>query len=438
LPDAAPRLDPLQVEKLQKEQKGLENFLDFFPAGQKVYGLPAEAFKKPLLDWLHAFAEGRLAEYKYGNPISEKQLAALSPEARALWARESVTARHGGGVADTPALTALLPLLKGLAAVLPRVKLDLPGQAAVGFDEPSRARLAEARDRLVGELRAAPKGSPEHSRLKGEIGPIADRLAILELKLKLDEALARQASVTETLLEVRALFPGAARALRRFGGGGIAETIGELAAPAKQLKSDPRQGLYAVDEDHLDAWLNSFVHGCMNPIGANGFNKGCIAEKMSNGRYKMCRAYDGEEPIARSFLRLLDVRVGNYQGPALWLDEAQTMGIHVFKLQDAQPLMTRHALDKALAMGIPFFCSRDVEEAARARGLEPVQHDVTVLHDKGFTGIHHTQYLSRIAPYGIRWPDSDWQYGHKQAEDGKDILELTGRAQFVFPRHLAP
>lgn len=424
------KLDPEGVAALKRNEATLKSFLAFFPDGQKIWNLPTEVYKKPILDFLRGVAEGTLREYKYNHPVAAKQLEKLSPQAKELWSTEGVTAKAQAAAADGPELAEALPLLKGLPQMLAKVKLGTAEMPELAFDAASSAKLAGARDELVAQLRQVPKGSPEHRKASGALGPIVDRLALIELKLALDQALAQgNASASSVLLEVKAHLPSAARAVRRFGGAGIAEALMDLSERAGRIKTQPRQGLYAADEDRLDAYLTSFGAGsCIDP--ANGFNRPTIVEKMASGRYKMCRAMDGERPLARAFLRLLEIEVGNYKGPALWLDAPQATP-NGNAGGEASMLMYRHAMTKAHAMGVPFFCTGGhVNQIAQEKGL-PVQNlNVTVHLDKGVTGTHHTQYLGPIAPYGVGFGETDWNYGNQRA---KDVHTMAGNVQVVMP-----
>lgn len=431
-------LSQAHVAELKKHQGALQAFLQFFPDNAQIWNLPSETFKRPLVEWLKAYAEGRVAEHKYGSALADKQLATLSPAARALWAQEGVTAKAAAAPApDGPEADETRQLLRGLTKSLAQVKLSSAAWPDLGFNPESAAKLAAARDQHLVALRASPKGTPEHRVNSKALGPIIDRLALIELKLALDAATAADGfAIDPTLRQVQAVLPSAARAIRRFGGAEQAEVMLELSRQIKPEKPAAREGLYAADEDRLEAYLTSFGGGsCIDPV--NGFNRPTIIEKMANPRYKMCRAMNGEQPQARSFLRLMSVEIGQYQGLALWLDAPQaTPGGNVG--QDQQLLMYRHALGKAMAMGVPFFCAGGhAPTVAQERGLAVEQLNVTVVLDRGVTGNHHTQYMGPIGQYGARWPDSNWNYGYSVAPALDQDLRLAGMVSVVFPPGLA-
>lgn len=426
------------VAELTQHQEALQAFLQFFPDGAQIWNLPSATFKQPLLEWLKAYAEGRIAEHKYGSALADKQLVTLSPAARALWAQEGVTAKAAvAPAADGPEADETRTLLRGLAKSVGQVKLGSPAWPDLGFNAESMAKLSAARDQHLAALRAGQKGTPEHRANSKALGPIIDRLSLIELKLALDAATAADGFATDPVLrQVQVVLPSAARAIRRFGGASQAEVMLELAGRIKPEKPAAREGLYAADEDRLEAYLTSFGGGsCIDPV--HGFNRPTIIEKMANPRYKMCRAMNGVQPQARSFLRLMSVEVGEYKGLALWLDSPQaTPGGNIG--QEQQMLMYRHALGKAMAMGVPFFCAGGyAPQVAQERGLGVEQLNVAVVLDRGVTGNHHTQYLAPIGQYGARWPDSTWNYGYSVAPALDQDLRLEAMVSVVFPAGLA-
>lgn len=431
-------LSPAHSAELKKHQAALQAFLQFFPDNARIWNLPSETFKRPLIEWLKAYAEGRIAEHKYGSALADKQLAALSPAARALWSQEGVTAKAAAVPApEGPEADETRQLLRGLTLSLEQVKLRNQSWPDLDFNAESVAKLSAARDQHLATLRAGQKGTPEHRASSKALGPIIDRLSLIELKMSLDAATAADGfAVGPALRGVQAILPSAARAIRRFGGATQADVMLELAGRITPEKPAAREGLYAADEDRLEAYLTSFGAGsCIDPV--NGFNRPAIIEKMANPRYKMCRALNGEQPQARSFLRLMSVEIGQYKGLALWLDAPQaTPGGNVG--QEQQMLMYRHALGKAMAMGVPFFCAGGyAPQVAQERGLAVEQLNVAVLLDRGVTGNHHTQYMAPIADYGARWPDSTWDYGYKVAPGMDQDLRMEAMVSVVFPAGLA-
>jgi hypothetical protein len=427
------------VAELKKHQGALQAFLQFFPDNAQIWNLPSATFKQPLIEWLKAYAEGRIAEHKYGSALADKQLAKLSPEARVLWSQEGVTAQAAAApAADGPEAEETRQLLRGLTKSLGQVKLSSQTWPDLGFNPESAAKLSAARDQHLATLRAGQKGTPEHRTHSKALGPIIDRLSLIQLKLALDGVTAVDGfAIDPALRQVQVILPSAARAIRRFGGANQANVMLELAGRIKPEKPAAREGLYAADEDRLEAYLTSFGGGsCIDPV--NGFNRPTIIEKMANPRYKMCRAMNGEQPQSRSFLRLMSVEIGQYNGLALWLDAPQaTPGGNVG--QEQQMLMYRHAMNKAMAMEVPFFCAGGyAQQVAQERGLAVQQLNVTVVLDRGVTGNHHTQYMAPIGQYGARWPDSTWNYGYSVAPALDQDLRLQAQVSVVFPPGLAP
>lgn len=419
--------DPGAAAEILGLKKELTSLAAFFPPGKATWGVDNAAFIEPLQAFLKAYAEGRVAEHKYGSPISAAMLAGLSEDARVHWAERSVTSVEQGPLGPTWA--EVVPLLRGLVAVLPKVDLNMPGWPPITFDPASLQALERRRDEALQRLRDGEKGSPGHADAARTLGLLRGRLDVLALGLTLA---AGGPNVDATLRAAAPHLKGAQAFLRRVGGEGLAEVVGQLDDEAHRLRPTRFAGRYVTDDHSLTGFLTAFGTGCINPT--NGINRGVLVEKLNSSRYKMCLAWQDDKLLLRSFLRLVEVELPGYKGPALWLDPATNAGRHPVTPQQTTELsaaMITHALDKAQAMGIPFLTT-SIGKAAAGRKVELKRGKATLQLDRGHTGIHHTQRIG-FGVYGVSWPGVNWPHGKTRPAAGQDVVKLAGAVEYVLP-----
>ena len=99
--------------------------------------------------------------------------------------------------------------------------------------------------------------------------------------------------------------------------------------------------------------------------------------------------------------------------------------------------MYRHALDKAMAMGVPLFVSGNpVDVMAQQRGLT-VHRGLTKVHvHRGVTGMHHSEGLGN---YWMNWPGlTGHNYGRCKVQGDPDETALDFDFTVVMPEGWQP
>lgn len=427
-------VDPEGMARIQSVMKEIQSLLGFFDKAQ--YGAQPEHFLEPLKQIVKQQAEGTWPSYKYSTDAAKEHLQGLSEEQIAIWSREMVTGAEAPVAADDPESLEAMTLLAGVAKTLHR-EVDIKGKGFedVGWSKASLASLSKTRDELVEELRRCQKGSQNHRRLSKKIGPIQARVALLELHLELKETFAGEPGPAQAVLSrIRPLARNALPALRKVGQSGFVHALDTAVAAAKEAPANPRQGLYAADEDHVEAYLTSFNGGsCISPT--SGFNRGSLVELMGGSQYKMIRAVDGDKGVGRGFLRLIRVSLPNgYEGHAIAMDVPKGTQNYGKPAGRESSLMYEHALAKAVAMGVPLLVDeQDVLPAAQARGLKLERMQCAVKVHKGITGMHHNEGLNG-GDYFINWPGMNGTpRGYDVPRDDMPYAERSYAKQVVMP-----
>jgi hypothetical protein len=408
--DGLEHVDAAGMAALSRGQKPLQALLTFFDKDQ--YGKPRAYFTEPLMAAVRAQAEGSWPTSKYESEVAKEHLAPLRPEQLAAWRANTATGTDAPAVLPglDPAQQEALQLLVGVAKTLTEgARVGGKGFEDVRWDAASLERLQGQRDALVGQLRDAQKGSPEHRRLSKALGPVSQRVALLELHAALQAHLGPDAQPpADGQAALAALKPFALAALgplRKQRADGLVQALDTAAAAVKSAPpaNNPRSGNYACDDDSLDAYLTAFGGGCIHP--ENGFNRGSLVELIAGSQYKMIRAMRDDKPVGRSFLRLMRVELANgYKGMALRMDPPQASSAGT-PGNNEKALMYKHALRKAASMGVPLMVSDDlVKPAAQELGLQVVpNHKAKVFIHRGVTGMHHNQGMWG-QDYFITWP----------------------------------
>lgn len=420
--DGVDKLDPVGMSYLQKSNTELQALLTFL--SQDQYGKPKEFFLDKLKTAVKAQAEGTWPAPKYESASAKEHLAPLKPEQLEAWKRNTVTGANQVVQVDDPESAEALQLLKGVSETLTQhISVTGPGFEKVKWNAASLKDLRGQQEALLGQLRDAKKGSAEHRALSKKIGPIRSRVALLELQEGLNKHFADGAmpgNPQAALAELKPLAVSAMSPLRAQGATGFIDALDTAAAAVKEVAGpEPRSGNYACDDDTLDAYLTAFAGGCIHPV--NGFNRGSLIELIAGSQYKMIRAMKDDKPVGRSFLRLVRVEMANgYKGMALRMDPPQaSSGGRPGNPEKA--MMYKHALAKAVSMGVPLMVSdNSVQAAVQERGLQLSNQKAKVYVHKGETGMHHNQGMWN-ADYFIAWAGIKvGQGGPKPAENDKE------------------
>lgn len=356
---------------------------------------------------LKSVANGTWPLGKYENAAGKKIMAGLSSDQGAVWREALVTSP--AAVEDPsadPAVQDAIVLLSGIYAALPEaIELGGLGIPAIGWDQASIDNLSASRELLIGDLRAHPKGSDEHRGAQKKLAAVQENLSLLELYRALEETVgAGEQNTAKILLRVRPALNAALPVLARRGGEGFAEAADQILFSTQEIRTAPRQGRYAVDEDSFTALVTANTSGCLSTNwngGAPGRQWG-IAGALADANIRMLRVMEGDRQVYRGFMKFFPASFPGYQGPMLWLDPPKPDGDGT---SDDLTLWYRHAIEKALAMGIPVATGREsidmswyqparLEEVANSMGLA-VQKDavVRVYVEDGNTGVMHSDSL---------------------------------------------
>jgi len=432
--DALPKVDPEGMAVLAKAGKQLKNFLAFNFGN---FGKPKEYFTEPLMAAIRSQADGSWPAPKYESESAKVHLAPLQPEQLDVWKTAGVSGAAAPAPIDPAQIEEPLQLLSGLARTLTQhVSIKGKGFEDIGWSQDSFKKLSGQYEQLIGELRNGQKGSKAHRARSKKIGPIRDRLALLELQLELKKHFTKDGLKGDGAAAFRALRPLAQAALpslRKQGANGFIQAIeGVLdAGPPPSAPTAARAGSYVADDDSLDAWLMAFGGGCLHP--ENGHNRAALVEYMTGSQYRIVRAFKDDKQVSRSFMRLHRIDAGNgYKGLALTIDPpmAGSAGAPGPQERDA---MYRHALKKASAMGLPLFIrGNDLDAAAQEQGLAVHKGQTKVYVHKGMTGMHQSEGLGN---YWVSWPGmTGHNYGNCRIQGDPAEAELNLNFSIIMPK----
>lgn len=442
------KADPETIASMKRALPDLQALLAGLPAGGQVQGAPSSLYRDPILASLQSMVDGTWPAIKYDNEAGRRALEGLTPEQKAIWMDEWVTPANEQAGAAPPqmrpitatnpaALADAMVLLQGLAKALPiEAKLGAVGMPPLAFDQASADRLRAEVEVIREQIHAAEKGTPKHRDLSTKIGPLSVNLAVIELQLAL-EAVAQggEADPAKTIVELLPLLQAAVSPARKLGARGSSEAIKRVLEvapePPAPVKRNPRRGIYAADEDNLEAWVTSFDAGCIGSKG--GQNRMSQAEFISGAQYKMLRVCTDNNGVTRSMFRLYKVDMPGYKGHAIWMDAPMHVARGHNPTQEMYVLAYKHGLKKAMAMGVPFmFSSQHGNQAAQAAGLPVQQMAVKMSIDRGNTGLHHAQGIQG-GQYFVAWPIAQG-CGYRNAADASNTYEQAYNFSVVMPR----
>lgn len=369
-----------------------------YSPGFQVWSCDAHIDMTKLLDpYLAAVKDtlqGTWPKRKYEDEVGVRQLGILTPEQRVIWRRNMVTFEQDADVQPVPVdprvVTLALGLSKGLAKELRLEHAEIPN---LEWDAESKQRLAAMRDEILPVLRASPKGSEEHKAASRRIGPIMDRLRVIELKLALD-ALAGEKDPATIARALAPVIEPALGSIRKLGGRGCAEAAAKIVASlpivAPRNEAAP-SGAYAIDEDSLTAMIDSHKSGCLS-YGDQRRRWG-MCGSLTDANTKMLHTYRDGVQKYRAFLRLLPVKLPSYEGPALYIESpvGDTGGDHT-----DHALLAKGLFAKARAMGIPAIGAG----AAAPQGWSYTNVHATLTFDWGHTGVYHSDRLGNVTEQG--------------------------------------
>jgi hypothetical protein len=405
--------DPMGVQLIARVLPDITGIFSVIPENQQPYGVPSERLRAPMIACLRAIAEGSWPSVKYDNDVGKRQLAGLTPKQIAIWEEEWVTPLSGDAPVEVagPEVESAVQLLKGIG---PALKKEALLEDGLTFDAASRDRLRVEVEAVRAELKDGAKGTPEHRAATSRIGPLSDALTAIDLVLALEDSGKLAGAPGSVLRAMKPLLEVAKPAARRLGARATSEAIGRVLEAVPEAKMSPRSGVFAADEDRLDAYVTSFDSGCLASKG--GGNQGAQIAFIADAQYKMCRVVSDEVGVTRSVLRLYRIEIPGYSGHVLAMDGPYPVNRGVTPTAEMYRLAYKHGLKKAMAMGIPFVygagggaglaeCTNAMQEA----GAVSQAVAATLLIDRGNTGLHHGEGFSHNY-YWISIPDGDMTF----------------------------
>lgn len=348
----------------------------------------------PFLTAVKDTLQGTWPKRKYEDEVGVRQLAGCTPEQRAIWRQSTVTMEQDEAVAPAAVDTSIVPLAHGLAKALEdEVRLQHPDLDGLAWDAASKQRLEELRDGLLETLRNSKKGSDEHRSASKKLGPIADRLRVVDLKLTLD-ALAGEENPAAIAAALKPVVNQALPALKKLRARGCAEAAAMIVA-ALPAASGPKEraltGAYAIDEDSLTAMIDSHKSGCLS-FGDKRRRWG-MCGSLTDANTKMLHTFRDGAQKYRTFLRLLPTKFDGYEGPALFIESP--VGDSGGGANDLT-LLHKGLFAKARAMGVPVIgASHNPPEGWTHQNLQ-----TTLTFDWGHTGLYHSDRLSDVKAQG--------------------------------------
>lgn len=399
-------IDPRGMAEITSCGEAIRNLLEYTKPGMIVDDIDMGLMKAPFLAALQSIADGTWPAAKYETPLAQEILAKLSPEQQEIWRSSTLISargdqpvgKDGPDAGPDPRLLKVRAAAKGLGKVLAEVTLRHPKLGRLNHDQAAQQALLALFNRQLEAVRAAEKGSPAHRALSTELASTRGLLALLDLELAL---LRLPADPRLILKKVRGPLAAAQGAIKRLGVPALTEVAADLLGLAKMGAARPssggaageRVGRYAVDEDSLEALITSTTGGCVHH---SEVRRWANTNLLVNPHEKMIRAYEDDEFKYRACLKLIEIKVGNYSGPALWLNETNANGNGD---EEHKELVLLQALTKAKALGIPIVSSNSFEGAPRKLGLQEKERQVVVIFDDGATGSTFTDYT---LPHNLR------------------------------------
>lgn len=339
---------------------------------------------RPVLDEvLKSVVQGTWPAPKYEDEVGLRQLAVLSPAQQAIWRNSTIVSTKAAAAPaqDGPVLQEALALLIGLSELIPK-QVKLP--KGVSFDADCASRLRKDLTGTLAQLRDVKKGSPEHRTLGKTAGKLSSQLGLVELQVALT-----QPNLKETPLEafksILPLVPAGARVLRKQGATGCASALKDVGYMMEDLSPAevaPGQGRWAADQDSLTAMIASHKSGCL--AKGDKRRRWGLAGSLADANTKMLRVFNEDKQVFRTFVRMLPVKIGNYEGPALFIENPVADG---GGNADDRKLLDQLLLDKARQMGVPALGGT----AQAPDGWKVLPNiGIELTFDPGHTGVYHS------------------------------------------------
>jgi hypothetical protein len=344
----------------------------------------------PLENVVQDVARGTWPKVKYENEVGVRLLKMLTPAQQKAWRQEMVTtSANNAPIVLDESMGKMVALMRGLAKAIPQ---ELP---KLDSREKALSALVKKRDTLLTKLRDAEKGTPEHKALGAEIVKVSQPLAVIELVQSLASTFENNANVdpSAAMNALRDKLQDAQAALLALGAQGSKRAAAEILFLGQGIEANTaRQGHYAIDEDSLDALIQSHTRtsgSCLNHV--DGFRKWGLSGAAADANIRMLRVYNEEKFGYRAFLKVFPVEFPGYQGPALWIDSPMAEG----PVQgDDLRLLYENAIKKARAMGIPVMGpDGNLTNEGQRLGLANSSQNVTFHIDEGNTGLQHSDTL---------------------------------------------
>jgi hypothetical protein len=410
------------------------------PPEGTVYAAKGKNWRDPLEQVMNAVAAGNLPAWRAQCDVGKRQLEGLTAKQIEIWIRDDVTGNPDPKQAERPEVQRAFTLLKGLKEALPvEVRLgEFPGFEDMAWDQASLDRLRARHTELVAALHANERGTDEHRALSRQIGPVARRLAILELHQSLVQLAASPKDPVTALLENKALIHEALSSVRQLGGRGTVDAMRQIRDVARTIQSSPRDGRHAVDESTLEGMFGAFTGGCLLVPG--GSNQVSLIEHIASVMYKIGRTINAGTTEVRGFARLYRFTFPGWEHKhAIEMDVLKGPGGAVVNDAGAKKMLHEHMLAKAEAMGLPYLTEDPVAiELAKAKGLTVLESQSVTFHvDHGHTGLHHAQNIENQT-YWILWQHAH-KYGNLVAEpDANTEAARTYTKHVILPRASRP
>ncbi len=487
-PGAGVPATPAGQAELTRWKTELDTLIQATAPDIQVYSDKGKLWRDPLMSVIDAVGSENWPNWKAENEVGKRQLEGLSPAQIAVWMTDDLTAMSDPAQAERPEIKRAITLLKGLKLALPE-EVNLNGDGFEGlqdeghpakpgrrereglqdeghpakpgrrereglqdeghpakpgrrereglaWDRASLEKLRAEQAELVDAFHGTERGKAEHRALRRRLGPASRRIAALELALTIERVLADPTvDPVKSLLESKGALAAAESAVKTLGGRGCSQAIHQIRETAETIRSSPRDGRYAIDENSLEGFIQSFTgSSCLRPNG--GSNQVSLIEHVASAMYKIARVVDAGTTEVRGFARLYRYTFPGFErGHAIELDILRQPNGG----QNAPPAsveaLHEHMLAKAEAMGVPYLTSDPVAlKLAEARGLRVLESQSVTFHvDHGHTGLHHAQNID-YGTYWILWEHAHTYGGLVQEPDANVEAARVYTKHVILPR----